>query len=144
MLSNTKQYQQCYARQTLSNTNAIVELHSLSEQKSRQMGDNNNNNNKRETTKTGSQSCRGLRPAAKNRSTLMMLPRVSSLPLYFYQPYFQPPVTQNQLPQSATKLCTWGNNLFAAMFVCVSIGILLLCNAIVWAERDTIHWSQGV
>ena len=40
----------------LSNANAIVQLHSLFEQKAHQMGDNNNNdnnNNKRETTKTG-------------------------------------------------------------------------------------------
>ena len=44
----------------LNNADAIVKLHSLFEQKARQMGDNNNNNNndnnnnKRETTKTGS------------------------------------------------------------------------------------------
>ena len=66
MLSNAKQ---CYARLMISNANAIVELHSLFEQKAHQMGDNNN---KRETTKTGSQSCRGLWPAAKNQNNILV------------------------------------------------------------------------
>ena len=54
----------------LSNADAIVQLQNLLEQKANQMGDNNNNddnnNNKPETTITGSKSCRGLWPAAKN------------------------------------------------------------------------------
>ena len=47
MLSSAKQCQVI-----LNNANAIVELQSQFEQKTRQMGDNNNN--KQETTKTGS------------------------------------------------------------------------------------------